>query len=171
MRIYFRYTMIFCVYVVPISHIVYFFRFALLSPLVVVRCRSVLFFCFFYIDSPPNRSPGRKEFRLDGVALDWSPESSGVEPHKLVEEVFGQPVLHVLSAADTCCLPLPRHVPEEADCWLATCCKWRPASHSVGFSARIVVLPRTQLLSACWAWSGFVQRKLFGLNILLFIRN
>lgn len=107
------------------------------------------YICFVYIDSPPRRSPGRNEFRLDGVARDWSPESRGVEPQRLVEVAFGQPVLQVLSAAVTCCLLEPRQEPDEPDCWLATCWRWMLASHSVGFSARIVVLPRTQLLRAC----------------------
>lgn len=118
-----------------------------------------------YIDSPPSRSPGRKEFRLDGVARDCSALSNGDVPHKLAADaLLGQPVLHVSAAAPpvtTGCLleAAPRHAPEPPPCWLVDIC-WRIVfvSHSFGFSARIVVLPRTQLFSVAWAWNTIQYR-------------
>ena len=103
------------------------------------------FYHSIYIDSPPRRSPGRNEFKLEGVVLDWSPVSNGVEPHRLADDAFGHPVLQVSLAAT--CLVDPRQVPEEP-CWLASSCKWKEASQSLGFSANIEVLPSTQLLRA-----------------------
>lgn len=105
-----------------------------------------------YIDSPPSKSPGRKELREEGVALACSAESSPVVPQRLAEALLGQPVLHV-SAPEPGCLPEPRHAPEEPPCWLDICWRIALVSHSLGFSASIVVLPSTQLFRAVWAFN------------------
>lgn len=105
----------------------------------------------FYIDSPPNRSFGRNELRLDGVALDWSALSNGVFAHRLDVGAFGQPPELQVSAPAAGLPALPRQPPDEF-CWLATCWSSALASQSLGFSAKIVVLPNTQLLSADFAW-------------------
>lgn len=107
---------------------------------------------FFYMDSPPSRSPGRNELRLEGVALAGSVLSMGVVPHKLAAGgLVGQPVFHVSAAL--LCLVEPRQAPVLALCWGANCCKRLFASDSAGDSAKIVVLPSTQLFKACWAWN------------------
>lgn len=101
----------------------------------------------FYIDSPPSKSLGRKEFRLDGVPLAGSAVSSAGVAHRLaVVALLGQPVLQV--SAPAACLLEPLHAPDEPLCWLATCWRRVLASQSVGFSARMVVLPKTQLFKA-----------------------
>lgn len=75
---------------------------------------SVLVF-FFYMDSPPSRSPGRNELRLEGVALAGSVLSMGVVPHKLAAGgLVGQPVFHVSAAL--LCLVEPRQAPVLALC-------------------------------------------------------
>lgn len=100
------------------------------------------------MDSPPSRSPGKNELRLEGVALAGSLLSIGVAPHRLADGgLVGQPVFHVSAAL--VCLVEPRHAPLPVPCCGASCCKRLFASDSAGDSAKIVVLPNTQLFKAC----------------------
>lgn len=102
------------------------------------------------MDSPPSRSPGKKELRLEGVARAGSVLSMGAAPQRLPElGLVGQPVFHV--SAVELGLFEERHVPVEAPCWGAICCRSKFTSESPGDSAKIVVLPRTQLFRACCA--------------------
>lgn len=100
------------------------------------------------MDSPPRRSPGKKELRLDGVARAGSALSMGVAPHRLADVGFGGHPVFQVSAAVVCLFEL-RHAPVEALCCGASCWRRLFASDSAGDSARIVVLPRTQLFKAC----------------------
>lgn len=119
---------------------------------------------WFYMDSPPSRSPGRYEFSELGVARCWSLLSIplllhndvglgllGGAPHNwllLPDQVSGGgPLLFVgripqavPPLAFACCWPplLP---------WL-NCCSIECTSPSAGDSAKIVVLPSTQLFNA-----------------------
>lgn len=126
-----------------------------------------------YINSPPRRSPGKYELSELGVARCWSLLSSpallhnelldGGAPHNWLElppQVSGGcAVLFVgrrpqplLPEALVCCWPP----------WL-NCCNKVWTSLSPGDSANIVVLPRTQLFNAPWAWNN-LQLLLFFLN-------
>lgn len=68
-----------------------------------------------YMDSPPSKSPGKNELRLEGVALAGSALSMGAVPQRLADVGFGgQPVLQVSAAV--VCLLLLRQAPVEAPC-------------------------------------------------------
>lgn len=68
-----------------------------------------------YIDSPPSKSLGRYELRLEGVPLAGSELSNGGAAHRLPDDgLLGQPVLQVSAAAG--CLLEPRHDPDEPLC-------------------------------------------------------
>lgn len=116
----------------------------------------------FYIDSPlPRRSPGRNELRLDGVARDWSAVSRVAEPHRLaVVVLLGQPVLQVSPGVLGLLVELRQGPDEAPPCCDATCCSSACASQSVGFSAKMVVLPSTQLFKAVCAWNKMYPRLL-----------
>lgn len=66
----------------------------------------------FYMDSPPNRSLGRNELRLEGVARAGSVLSREELVHRL-EGLLDQPVLHVSPPGLEEEL---RHPPEEPPC-------------------------------------------------------
>lgn len=68
-----------------------------------------------YIDSPPSKSLGRYELRLEGVPLAGSELSNGGAAHRLPDDgLLGQPVLQV-SAVEGCLLE-PRQAPDEPLC-------------------------------------------------------
>lgn len=125
------------------------------------------------MDSPPRRSPGKYELRELGVARCWSLLSS---PELLQSELLeggapqswlapapqvslgGGPVLVAVGRRPPQLLAAPE------DCWAEpgfvapapplpwdSCCRRVWTSLSTGDSAKMVVLPRTQLLRAPWA--------------------
>lgn len=71
----------------------------------------ILIFLIFYIDSPPNKSLGRNELRLDGVLL-GSLQSREVD-HRVEDGLFVQPVFHGSVEA---CLPEPLQFPDDPFC-------------------------------------------------------
>lgn len=75
-----------------------------------ILCTEHCFQVFFYIDSPPNKSLGRYEFKFDGVPL--GSLQSRVADHGLTEFV-GQFVFHVSVEVG---LLEPLQLPEEAFC-------------------------------------------------------
>lgn len=132
-----------------------------------------------YIDSPPRRSPGKYEFRELGVARCWSLLSIpallqrelllGGAPHNWLElppQVSGGgPVLFDGRK------PQPAPVVAPACCWppWLSCCNKLCTSVSAGDSAKIVVLPRTQLFKAPCAWNYHQILSLFILFFLIFL--
>lgn len=66
------------------------------------------------MDSPPSKSFGRKELRLDGVPLAGSELSNGGAHRLPADGLLDQPVLHVSALAG--CLLEPRQAPEEPLC-------------------------------------------------------
>lgn len=124
-----------------------------------------------HMDSPPSKSPGRNEFRDEGVARWWSAVSKfdWGAPHNVDD---GHSWLLLLLPPDdelhvsdvVCrepaltaefCMGLPWLLPPlrgqlllfDELCWLS-CCSNVCTSFSAGDSANMVVLPSTQLFNA-----------------------
>ena len=127
------------------------------------------------MDSPPRRSPGRKELREEGVARCWSPlVSRGAAPHSELADELGfhnwlPPAAQVSDGAAPLEAPAgptegleppriqPPVEPLGGCCWAPWPKCWRIicTSLSPGDSAKMVVLPSTQLFSAPCAWKMF----------------
>lgn len=139
---------------------------------VLYWCLQVSYHNYIYIDSPPRRSPGRKELREEGVARCWSPVvSRGAAPHSELADGLGfhnwlPPGAHVSDGGAPLEAPVgategleppriqPPVEPLGGCCWAPwpKCWRIKCTSESPGDSAKMVVFPKTQLFSAPWAW-------------------
>lgn len=65
------------------------------------------------MDSPPNKSLGRNEFKFDGVPFGSLQSRGGADQGLAEDELFGHPIFQVSVGV---CLVEPRQLPDEPFC-------------------------------------------------------